>query len=180
MRLLPSHVRLPVSSCCDLVRTGYIRINAQERIDTGSYYIVTDGYCFFGHPFRCTSDNRKLGNVQSESFASSAARIIIREISTQDPICSTGGISASSHTLQTCSAEFFASLSIRPGFCSSLCRTSGSNDNDIVCDHFLHQLDMGCIRSDFRVVTSNHGNCTADNTGCDTPRSGFVVPISST
>ena len=52
-------------------------------------------------------------------------------------------------------------------------RTSGSNDNDIVCDHFLHQLDMGCIRSYFRVVTSNHGNCTADNTGCDTLQKRF-------
>ena len=77
------------------------------------------------------------------------------------------------YSLQTCSAEFFCFFVHQTCFCSSLCRTSRSNDNDIVCDHFLHQLDMGCIRSYFRVVTSNHGNCTADNTGCDTLQKRF-------
>ncbi len=58
----------------------------QGRYQYRCYYIVSDGNCLLRHPLRSTSYYRKLGNVKPESFASSEARIIIRLISTQDPI----------------------------------------------------------------------------------------------
>ena len=47
------------------VRTGYIRVNAKEGIETGCYYVVSDGNCLLRHPLRSTAYYRKLRNVQS-------------------------------------------------------------------------------------------------------------------
>ena len=53
---------------------------------------------------------------------------------------------------QTCAAEFSRTFVHQSGFRRCLCGASGSNDNHIVGDQFLHQLDMSGIRTDFRVV----------------------------
>ena len=53
------------ASSATSIRTGYIRVNAKEGIDTGRYYVVTDGNCLLRHPLRCAANYRKLGNVQS-------------------------------------------------------------------------------------------------------------------
>ena len=69
---------------------------------------------------------------------------------------------------QASAAEIFCSFVHQTCFCSSLCGTSGSDDNDIICDTLLHQFDMCIVRTDLRIVTSNHSNSTTDNTGSDT------------
>ena len=88
-------------------------------------------------------------------------------------------ISQFTYTFQTCTTDIFCGFVHQTGFCCCLCGTSGSDNNDIVCDQFLHQFDMCIVRTDLRIVTSNHSNGTTDNTGSNTFQkwfccSGFV------
>ena len=77
------------------------------------------------------------------------------------------------YSLQTCTTEIFCGFIHETCFCSSLCRTSGCYDYDIVSNQFLHHLDMCIVRADLRIVTSNHCNCTTDNTRCYTLKKRF-------
>ena len=76
-------------------------------------------------------------------------------------------ISQLTDTFQTCTAEISCGFVHQTSFSSCLCGTSGSDDNDIICDTLLHQFDMCIVRTDLRIVTSNHSNSTTDNTGSD-------------
>ena len=77
-------------------------------------------------------------------------------------------ISQLADTFQACTAEIFSTFVHQTCSCCCLCRASGSNDDNVVRDQLLHQLDVSGVRTDFRVVASYHGNCTADNAGCHT------------
>ena len=74
-------------------------------------------------------------------------------------------ISQFTYTFQTCSADIFCRLIHKTCFSCSLCGTSGSNNDNIVSNQFLHQFDMCIVRTNLRIVTSNHSYSTADNTG---------------
>ena len=115
------------------------------------------------------------------SFASVAARTSIREISTQDPMWSTGGMSANSQTLFRPSPHTsFALLSIRPAFAAAWAEhPEAITIISFASIFFINSIwaKSGRTFGLLHPTIATAPRSTPDVIHCN---NGFVVPVSST
>ena len=159
----------------DLAGALDVRVNAEEGVNAGGHDVVADGDGLLAHPLRGAAHDGKLGDVQAG---------ILRQLGGQDH--HTGDINAGAHVqhgrdvgqfahaLQAGTAELLGVHRVHEaGLGGGLRGAAGDDEDDIVGDELLHELDVGIVGADLRIVAADHGDSAAENAGGDALEQGL-------
>ena len=86
-----------------------------------------------------------------------------------------GGMLASSHTrFEAYAAEALGVHRVHEaGLGGGLRGAAGDDEDDIVGEELLHELDVGIVGADLRIVAADHGDSAAENAGGDALEQGL-------
>ena len=79
------------------------------------------------------------------------------------------------HALQVGAAELLGVHRVHDGprFGGGLRGAAGDDEDDIVGEELLHELDVGIVGADLRIVAADHGDSAAENAGGDALEQGL-------